>query len=101
MPDAGKIDTSTDLARQMQGCIGRYTEKTFDWDAFPGSRGFPDLQRAQLRYVGAGGSPKSDDPSTLKAEPGALRTRLALIDGRSGQGCVVAVAHPQSLGGRS
>jgi mannose-6-phosphate isomerase-like protein (cupin superfamily) len=69
MPDASKIDSAAmDLAQQMQGFIGRYTEKTFDWDAFPGSRGFPDLQRAQLRYVGAGGSPKSDDPSTLKAE---------------------------------
>lgn len=58
----------TDLARQMQTFIGRYTDKTFDWDAFPGNRGFPDLQRAQLRYVGGGGSPKANDPATLKAE---------------------------------
>ena len=68
MPDASQIAPSAELAHQMQGFVGRYTEKSFDWDAFPGSRGFPDLQRAQLRYVGAGGSPKTNDPSTLKAE---------------------------------
>lgn len=69
MPDASTVEAaSADLAHQMQGFVGRYTEKSFDWDAFPGSKGFPDLQRAQLRYIGAGGSPKSNDPNTLKAE---------------------------------
>lgn len=69
MPDASNASSAAaDLAARMQGLIGRYTEKTFDWDAFPGSRGFPDLQRAQLRYIGAGGSPKANDPNTLKAE---------------------------------
>jgi mannose-6-phosphate isomerase-like protein (cupin superfamily) len=59
---------SIDLAEQIQAYIGRYTEKAFDWDAFPGSRGYPDLERAQARYVGGGGSPKANDPATLKAE---------------------------------
>lgn len=56
------------LAQEMRAYIGRHTAKTFDWDAFPGSRGFPDLARAQMRYVGGGGSPKANDPATLKAE---------------------------------
>lgn len=69
MPDANLASSATtDLADGMQSYIGRYTEKTFDWDAFPGSRGFPDLERAQMRYIGAGGSPKTNDPHTLKAE---------------------------------
>jgi mannose-6-phosphate isomerase-like protein (cupin superfamily) len=72
MPDAGRTVaadlTNSGLAQQMEAFVGRYTDKSFDWDAFPGSRGFPDLQRAQLRYIGAGGSPKTDDPGTLKAE---------------------------------
>jgi mannose-6-phosphate isomerase-like protein (cupin superfamily) len=55
------------LAGEMDASIGRHTDKSFDWDAFPGSRGFPELERAQMRYIGAGGSPKVDDPSTLKA----------------------------------
>lgn len=57
---------SPDLAREMRAHIGRHTGKSFDWDAFPGSRGFPELARAQMRYIGAGGSPKVDDPDTLK-----------------------------------
>ena len=54
--------------------------ETYDWSnaggssgpttcgglAFPGSAGFPELARAQMRYIGAGGSPKVDDPNTLK-----------------------------------
>lgn len=57
---------SPDLAHEMRAHIGRHTDKSFDWDAFPGSRGFPELARAQMRYIGAGGSPKIDDPNTLR-----------------------------------
>ena len=63
-----------DLKSEMRSFIGRHTEKSFDWDAFPGSRGFPDLARAQMRYIGAGGSPKADDPSTLR--PGQFTLSL-------------------------
>ena len=45
------------LTSQMRAFIGRHTDKSFDWDAFPGSQGFPELARAQMRYIGAGGSP--------------------------------------------
>jgi mannose-6-phosphate isomerase-like protein (cupin superfamily) len=57
---------SPDLAAEMRAHIGRHTDKSFDWDAFPGSRGFPELARVQMRYIGAGGSPKVDDPNTLR-----------------------------------
>lgn len=55
------------LGQAMKALTGRYTEKTFDWDAFPASRDFPELARAQMRYVGGGGSPKANDPATLPA----------------------------------
>jgi mannose-6-phosphate isomerase-like protein (cupin superfamily) len=64
-----------DLKGLLRSYIGRHTDKTFDWDAFPGSRGFPELDRAQMRYIGGGGSPKADDPSTLKPE----RFTLSLV----------------------
>ncbi|HTE38592.1 MAG TPA: cupin domain-containing protein [Reyranella sp.] len=67
MPDTSLLTSST-LADEMRAHTGLFTEKTFDWDAFPASRGIPDLSRAQLRYVGAGGSPKVGDPSTMKAQ---------------------------------
>jgi len=63
-----------DLTDQMRACIGRHTDKSFDWDAFPGSAGFPELARAQMRYIGAGGSPKADDPTTLR--PGQFTLSL-------------------------
>jgi mannose-6-phosphate isomerase-like protein (cupin superfamily) len=53
------------LATRMKTHVGRYADKVPDWDAFPGSRGFPELARSQIRYIGAGGSPKIDDPTTL------------------------------------
>lgn len=57
-----------ELARRMTRHVGRYADKVPDWDAFPASRGFPELDRAQIRYIGAGGSPKVDDPGTLPAD---------------------------------
>jgi mannose-6-phosphate isomerase-like protein (cupin superfamily) len=54
--------------------IGRYLEKIWDWDAFPANSGYPELERAQMRYVGAGGSPKTGDRSTLP--PGAFTCSL-------------------------
>jgi mannose-6-phosphate isomerase-like protein (cupin superfamily) len=65
---------SPDLMHEMRCSIGHHTDKSFDWDAFPGSQGFPELARAQMRYIGAGGSPKTDDPHTLK--PGAFTLSL-------------------------
>jgi mannose-6-phosphate isomerase-like protein (cupin superfamily) len=54
--------------------IGRYLDKSWDWDAFPANTGYPELERAQMRYVGAGGSPKVNDTSTLP--PGAFTCSL-------------------------
>jgi quercetin dioxygenase-like cupin family protein len=63
-----------DLTGEMRRFIGRHTSKSFDWDAFPASRGFPELERAQMRYIGAGGSPKADDPGTIR--PGQFTLSL-------------------------
>jgi len=56
------------LDAELQHHIVRHVDKTFDWDAFPSNRGFPDLERAQMRYIGAGGSPKVGEPGTLPPE---------------------------------
>ena len=55
------------LRAELNAFTGWHTRKSFDWEAFPASRGFSELARAQMRYVGAGGSPKVDDPGTLRA----------------------------------
>jgi mannose-6-phosphate isomerase-like protein (cupin superfamily) len=54
--------------------VGRYLEKAWDWDAFPANSGYAELERAQMRYVGAGGSPKTGDRTTLP--PGAFTCSL-------------------------
>lgn len=56
------------LAAELRAHTGRFTDKAFDWNAFPSNAGFPDLARAQMRYIGAGGSPKVNDTSTMKAD---------------------------------
>ncbi|MFT8242934.1 cupin [Roseomonas sp. BN140053] len=56
------------LQQQMQAHIGRHAQKSFDWDAFPSNRGYPELARAQMRYIGAGGSPKVGDTATMKPD---------------------------------
>lgn len=50
---------------RLAAAIGRHIEKIWDWDAFPASRGYPELARAQMRYIGSGGSPKTGDETTL------------------------------------
>jgi quercetin dioxygenase-like cupin family protein len=57
-----------EFAARMAACVGRHADKVWDWDAFPASRGYPELARAQIRYIGAGGSPKIEDPATLRPE---------------------------------
>lgn len=56
------------LETRMTAFVGRHAAKVPDWDAFPASRGYPELARSQIRYIGAGGSPKIDDPGTLRPE---------------------------------
>jgi mannose-6-phosphate isomerase-like protein (cupin superfamily) len=57
---------TNDLAQRMKNNVGRYAEKVPDWDAFPASRGFPELTRSQVRYIGAGGAhEKTGDAHTL------------------------------------
>ncbi|MFN9129242.1 MAG: cupin, partial [bacterium] len=56
-----------DLEAAMRAHVGRHAEKVPDWDAFPASRGFPELDRAQMRFIGAGGSPKVCEPKNQHA----------------------------------
>lgn len=56
------------LREELGRHVGRHIDKSFDWDAFPSNRGFPELARAQMRYIGSGGSPKVGDSSTMKPE---------------------------------
>jgi mannose-6-phosphate isomerase-like protein (cupin superfamily) len=58
-------DAASALRLDLGRHVGRYREKRFDWDAFPSNRGYKLLERGQMRFVGAGGSPKVGDTTTL------------------------------------
>ncbi|NIZ08448.1 cupin domain-containing protein [Pseudooceanicola sp. HF7] len=56
------------LKDALKAHTGRFVDKTFDWNAFPSNAGFDDLARAQMRFIGAGGSPKVGDTTTMKPD---------------------------------
>lgn len=62
------MTNAASLQDELKAHTGRFTDKVFDWKAFPSNVGYDELARAQMRYIGAGGSPKVGDPSTLKAD---------------------------------
>jgi len=72
LQDPGSVDS------QLLAHVGRHTHKLWDWDAFPASKGYPELARAQMRYIGAGGSPKVGDTSTLP--PSCFTCSLIYLD---------------------
>lgn len=49
----------------IENFIGRSSNKDWDWNAFTSESSSPELVRAQMRFVGGGGSSKADDPNTL------------------------------------
>lgn len=50
--------SSSTLGAELKAHTGRFTDKVFDWNAFPSNAGFDELSRAQMRYVGQGARPR-------------------------------------------
>jgi oxalate decarboxylase/phosphoglucose isomerase-like protein (cupin superfamily) len=63
MPDELKGVAVEEIADRY---IGRFLEKSPDWDAFADAR-VEGYKRAQHRFLGAGGSGKIQDPSVIPA----------------------------------
>src|SRR5207237_5809494 len=41
-------ETSANLDGRLAAHVGLHQQKVWDWDAFPASRGYPELARAQM-----------------------------------------------------
>ncbi len=54
------------LEEVLERCVGRYKDKTPDWEAFEDAK-IEGFKRAQHRFIGAGGSGKHDDPTVIPA----------------------------------
>jgi len=55
---------SLSLQEIAERYIGRFRDKTPDWEAFEDAK-IDGYRRAQHRFIGAGGSGKHDDPSVI------------------------------------
>ena len=65
----GVVPRDQSLADRITGRIARYETRTLDWDALKFQADFdPKYRRAQMRYVGTGGTGVSSDSNTVPAE---------------------------------
>ncbi len=71
-PDSGPAPVEADaesLDERMQGRIARYATRTYDWDALKFQADFdPKYRRAQMRYMGTGGTGVDSDANTVPSE---------------------------------
>src|SRR5690242_16437056 len=71
---------SLSLEEIADSYIGRFRDKTPDWEAFEDAK-IDGYRRAQHRFIGAGGSGKHDDPTVIP--PRAFT--LSIISARQGR----------------
>ncbi len=67
MPDSGIAPKP--LAAVMTARVARYATRTYDWDALKFQADFdPKYRRAQMRYMGTGGTGVESDENVVPAE---------------------------------
>ena len=65
----GVVPEGQSLADRITSRIARYETRTLDWDALKFQADFdPKYRRAQMRYVGTGGTGVASDSNTVPAE---------------------------------
>lgn len=71
-PDSGPAPAEAaadSLGAQMETRIARYASRTYDWDALKFQADFdPKYRRAQMRYMGTGGTGVGSDTNTVPSE---------------------------------
>ena len=64
-----ETETGRTLADWMETRIARYETRRYDWDALKFQADFdPKYRRAQMRYLGTGGTGVADDSNTVASE---------------------------------
>ena len=65
-PDDVKIPEGQSFDQWLEKCVVRYSTRTPDWDALKFQADFePKYRRAQMRYVGTGGTGVARDSNTV------------------------------------
>ena len=67
--EAGTGPGTSSLEDRINGRIARYDTRTYDWDALKFQADFdPKYRRAQMRYMGTGGTGVAHDANTVPSE---------------------------------
>ncbi|WP_199100789.1 cupin domain-containing protein [Dyella sp. ASV21] len=71
------LQHGTNLAGRMNKRIARYQTRSYDWDALKFQADFdPKYRRAQMRYMGTGGTGISKDENTVPADSFTFSTMV-------------------------
>ncbi|MBI4491399.1 MAG: VOC family protein [Chloroflexi bacterium] len=74
---AAETERTGSLAELIDRRIARLEDRKLDWEALAfQARVEPRFRRAQMRYVGGGGTGKHDDPNVIQAEHFTFSTML-------------------------
>ena len=75
----GTTKQDNGLAKLLENRVARYSTRQYDWDALKFQADFdPKYGRAQMRYVGTGGTGVSSDNNTVPAEHFTFYTMTGL-----------------------
>ncbi len=67
--NAGDASPEESFADWMQSRVARFSSRQYDWDVLKFQADFdPRYRRAQMRYMGTGGTGKGSDMNTVPAE---------------------------------
>ena len=68
-PDDLKLPEGKTLGEWIETRVARFETRTLDWDALKFQADFdPKYRRAQMRYIGTGGTGVAQDPNSVPAE---------------------------------
>ena len=77
MPEDVHIPQGKSLSEWIESRVARYKTRTLDWDALKFQADFdPKYRRAQMRYLGTGGTGVAADANTVPAEHFTFSTML-------------------------
>jgi quercetin dioxygenase-like cupin family protein len=71
------MDRGMDFKKAMEARVARFTTRRYDWDALKFQADYdPKYRRAQMRYVGTGGTGVKSDANVIPAEHFTFSTML-------------------------
>lgn len=75
--DGGKVTAGAGLAKSLESRVARFSTRRYDWDALKFQADYdPKYRRAQMRYVGTGGTGVAHDANVVPSEHFTFSTMI-------------------------